>query len=97
MTIALSKSPPFIKLFFTRGSISRTNTNVRLLAISDAKFCKLSRLANWLFSTGELKEMRVLILKSSSGKTNKLEPVASSFTSILFFIIKYSRSASCWL
>ena len=85
ITMALSRSPPFMRLAWRRASTSRTNTNVREDAMPLAKSSMFSRRANWFASTGESYEIITSIEKSLSGSTVRCAPVFSSRTSILRF------------
>ena len=84
--MALSRSPPLISPALSSGSISRTKTKVRALAISSAKSSILSSVANWLLMNCESKEIIAVMENCSSGRMMMDEPVSSSRNSIFFLM-----------
>ena len=68
------------------GSISRTKTKVRAEAISPAKSCMSSSVANWLLMNCESKEIMQVMENCSSGRMMMEEPVASSRNSTFFLM-----------
>ena len=81
ITIALSTSPPFMRLFLKRYSISWKKTNVRHMPISSAYIWDGSQWAVCTPSTLELKSIVMSNDGLSAGSILTIEPVFPSMTS----------------